>query len=256
MAQHLDEQQRRRADVPRPASERIGFRSADVSGIDTDEILAFPGSTATAAVDYIDAEGNLNLQVLAGPGRPGLRAPATTSSRCGRHPPRPWAEIALPGRPLQHQQDPRRCREVWRPQPGAGPADCHEFRLWRFLRQRLRPRSLCYTAPTPPDHREPEPTGAAAPTDPCLTTSPYFDRTVTATGLPFFENFDAGGIAAQGKVRGFDNTLGQGGLLGSASASRSGWLFLLAGRLKGDLPETVRQPGRGGTGRRIALDSD
>ena len=44
------------------------------------------------------------------------------------------------------------------------------------------------------------------PSSPCLPTSPDYDKTVTASGLPFFENFYAGGTRS---VRGFrDNTLG------------------------------------------------
>jgi len=57
-------------------------------------------------------------------------------------------------------------------------------------------RNLCYTAPTPPTTSNPNPPPPPPPTDPCLVTSPDYDKTVTATGLPFFENFYAGGIAA------------------------------------------------------------
>ena len=45
-----------------------------------------------------------------------------------------------------------------------------------------------------------------APSEPCLPSSPDYDKTVIGTGLPFFENFYAGGTRS---VRGFrDNTLG------------------------------------------------
>src|SRR5690606_1919217 len=76
-------------------------------------------------------------------------------------------------------------------------------------------RDICWTAPhppVPPTEENPNPTQPPPPpppSDPCTPDSPDYDGTLVADGLPFFENFYAGGISSGGRVRGFvDNTLG------------------------------------------------
>ena len=66
---------------------------------------------------------------------------------------------------------------------------------------------------------------------------------MTATGLPFFENFYAGGIASSGKVRGFmDNTLGPSYSSITGYKQPLGGSVLLAGSVEAIFPKLFDSP--------------
>ena len=188
-------------------------------GIDRNVIYAFQGSSPQEFVDYIDALDTRTFHAW----RTELGWARDTrnsyfSPTAGMYQ-RVSAEITLPGSTVQYYKLNYQFSKYWplsrymvlNTRAELGYGDSYGAAI---------SRNVCYTpgsyqdtdndTTTPPVFVPGPP-----PTDPCLTTSTDFNKTVTAEGLPFFENFYAGGTNS---VRGFrDNTLGpRGTALGSS----------------------------------------
>ena len=213
-----------------------------LAGIDTNEILAFPGSTPPPLVDYISAVGNRTFHAVrtqVGWGRDSRNDFFMPTNGVTQN---LTAEIALPGSTVEYYKLQYDFAKYWpisravvlRTAMNLGYGDSYGK---DFV------RNLCFTAPTEPTTANPTPPAPPAPSEPCLTTSPDFDKTVTASGLPFFENFYAGGIASTGKVRGFvDNTLGPSFNSGFGFNQPLGGSFLLAGTFEAIFPTLFDSP--------------
>lgn len=194
--------------VPLSESDSISL----MLGVDRNEILAFEGSTPTPLVDYINAVGQRTFhswRAQIGWGRDTRNnyfTPVVGGTQSIS------AEIALPGSTVEYFKLQYDVSKYWplsqalvlKTALNLGYGDSYG---------KTFTRNICFTAPTLVDTNN-DGTGdtyvpGPAGTDPCLTSSPDYKKTVTASGLPFFENFYAGGIASSGRVRGFmDNTLG------------------------------------------------
>ena len=215
-------------------------------GIDTNEILASPGSTPPPLVDYISAVGNRTFHSWRGQigwgrdTRNDYFIPVAGSTQ------NLSAEIALPGSTVEYFKLSYDFAKYWplsqmlvlKTGVNLGYGDSYG---------KDSTRNLCYTAGTWVDTNADDILDTFVPgpdpSDPCLPTSPDFDKTVTATGLPFFENFYAGGIASQGKVRGFvDNTLGPAYTSTSGYRQPLGGSFLLAGSVEAIFPKLFDSP--------------
>lgn len=232
------------AGIPLSESDSISL----MLGIDSNQILAFEGSTPAPMVDYVKAVGQRTFhswRAQLGWGRDTRNnyfTPVVGSTQ------NLSAEITLPGSTVEYFKLSYDIAKYWPLSPmlvlktslnlGYGASYGKDFT-----------RNLCYTAPLPPippTTGNPNPTQPPAPpppSNPCLTTSTDYIKTVHATGLPFFENFYAGGIASSGKVRGFmDNTLGPSYSGGFGYKQPLGGSFLLAGSVETIFPKLFDSP--------------
>jgi outer membrane protein insertion porin family len=183
-------------------------------GIDSNEILSLPGSTPEEFNDYLKAVGRRTFHAWRGQvawsrdTRNDYFMPSAGTFQ------RVSAEIALPGSTVEYYKLEYEYSRYWPLNPSlilrtgvnVGYGDSYGSPITR---------DICWTAPEPPvppteDNPNPtQPPPPPPPSDPCTPDSPDYVDTLTADGLPFFENFYAGGISSGGRVRGFvDNTLG------------------------------------------------
>jgi len=178
-------------------------------GIDSNQIQTYAGSTPQSIIDYVNAIGQRTFHAW----RTELGWARDTRNdyfmpTMGMYQ-RVGLETTLPGSTVEYYKINYEFSKYWMLSPafvlrtgldlGYGDSYGNDS-----------VRALCYTpgsyVDTDGDGKIDTWVPGAPPSDPCLPSSPDYDKTVTATGLPFFENFYAGGTRS---VRGFrDNTLG------------------------------------------------
>jgi outer membrane protein insertion porin family len=215
-------------------------------GLDSNEILATEGSTPAPLVDYVNAIGQRTFhswRAQVGWGRDTRNnyfTPVVGGTQSVS------AEIALPGSTVEYFKIQYDISKYWPLHQALVIKTALNLGYGDSYGKKFR-RNICFTPSTVidsnndgiPDTYVPGPAG----TDPCLTTSPDYKKTVTASGLPFFENFYAGGIASNGKVRGFmDNTLGPSYTSSFGYRQPLGGSMLLAGSVEAIFPKLFDSP--------------
>lgn len=228
--------------VPLSESDSISL----MLGIDSNEILAFEGSTPTPLVDYVNAVGQRTFHSWRGQigwGRD-TRNNYFTPVMGGTQ--NISAEITLPGSTVEYFKLQYDVSKYWPLHQSLVVKTALNLGYGDSYGKKFQ-RNICFTPPSLVDTNNdgigdtyvPGPAG----TDPCLPTSPDYVKTVTASGLPFFENFYAGGIASSGRVRGFmDNTLGPWWTSSYGYKQPLGGSFLLAGSVEAIFPKLFDSP--------------
>ncbi|NLG60209.1 MAG: outer membrane protein assembly factor BamA [Gammaproteobacteria bacterium] len=192
-------------------------------GLDRNEIHAWRGATPDSIVDYIDAFGSRTFHAWrtelgwARDTRNDYLQPTRGTFQ------RIAAEVTMPGSTAEYYKLNYEFSKYWplhrtlvlntRAEVGYGDSYGSDV-----------VRDVCYIPPPPPTDDNPFPL-PPPPTDPCTPDAADYVRTLRASGLPFYENFYAGGPRS---VRGFrDNTLGPREAVGG-----SNYLQPLGGSLK------------------------
>jgi outer membrane protein insertion porin family len=165
-------------------------------GIDTNEILTFRGSTPDSIIDYIDAVGSRTFHAWrtelgwARDTRNDYFMPTRGTYQ------RISAEITLPGSTVEYYKLNYEFSKYWPLSPSLVLNTRAELGYGDSWGSDVT-RRLCSVRPSDPQTK-----ATAAACEPGSVEA----GVLTATGLPFFENFYAGGVRS---VRGFrDNTLG------------------------------------------------
>jgi len=167
-------------------------------GIDSNQITTYDGFTPKAIIDYINAVGRRTFHSWrtelgwARDSRNDYFMPTNgTYQRVG-------LETTLPGSTVEYFKLNYQISKYWPIIPSLVINTRAEIGYGDSYGKDTV-RNICYTAPT---EANPNPTQ----TTNCTPDSVDFQKTVKASGLPFYENFYAGGTNS---VRGFeDNTLG------------------------------------------------
>lgn len=199
-------------------------------GIDSNEIFARRGYTPESIVDYIDAIGQRTFHTWRGEigwGRNSLNSALTPTRGTNQ---RIWLEASLPGSTVEYYKINYSFSKFWplnrhlvlNTRADLGYGDSYGDEIIR---------DVCYTAPT---QANPTP----VQTENCTPDSDDYVKTISADGLPFFENFYAGGVRS---VRGFtDNTLGpREAALGSSYEQAIGGSLKTTGSLEMFFPSLI-----------------
>jgi outer membrane protein insertion porin family len=215
-------------------------------GVDSNQITTFRGSTPSSIIDYIDALDSRTFHAWRAQlawsrdTRNDYFTPTRGTSQ------RVSLELTLPGSTVDYYKLNYAFSKYW-PLSRALVLNTRFELGYGDSYGSPTTRNVCYTPDTYQDTDNDTTTPpvlvpGAPPTDPCLPTSPDFNKTVTADGLPFFENFYAGGTNS---VRGFrDNTLGPSEGFTAASTYKQplGGAIKTTGSLEMFFPTLINSP--------------